>query len=399
MHAILATLALLAGPGSADETVYWFGSSPNRTNITFETRTNLGGMAGQTNQIRGSAAVDFAGGAGKVHLTVPVESLNTGIAGRDTIMRSETYLDAAKFPSLEFKGEKASKGADNVWKIEGEFSMHGIPKPLTVDAEVIAVPDKVSRKFFGEGSWVKVNVTFKIMLSSHGVKVDPKYGANMDDTWTVKMELYGTTAKPKDAPAAVSGEPKENLKVEAPVLEGDHGKRHRFGIKPQLANMSATSKTEIETVIAHSTAIGGVVAVDAEKGSGKVKIRVPVASLRTGIDVRDEHLRSAYWLDVEKFPNIEFESTKASKKDDKSWTVEGQFTMHGQSKPVTAEVELTEIPAEIVRQQRWGLKPAIRFRATFKIKLSDFGVKMPEQAVGKVQDEWTVSFDATAISE
>jgi polyisoprenoid-binding protein YceI len=124
-----------------------------------------------------------------------------------------------------------------------------------------------------------------------------------------------------------------------------------------------------------------------------------VKSLKTGIEMRDEHLRGEYWLEADKHPDIVFESTKVTKKDDKTWTVHGTFTMHGVGKAMIVEVQARAISAELVKKAGWGEKPGLGFRTSFKVKLSDHGVKVPEMAAAKVQDEWTVSFDAVAIQE
>ena len=96
---------------------------------------------------------------------------------------------------------------------------------------------------------------------------------------------------------------------------------------------------------------------------------------------------------------IAFESRKATKKDDKTWTVEGDFTMHGVKKPITVEVVLRHIPVEKVKAAKWGETPAIAFSTKFTIKLSDFGVKISEQAVGKVSDELKVAFELTGLEK
>jgi polyisoprenoid-binding protein YceI len=130
-----------------------------------------------------------------------------------------------------------------------------------------------------------------------------------------------------------------------------------------------------------------------------VRLAVPVDSLRTGNDLRDEHLRSAGWLDAAQFKTIEFESTKAVKKDDKNWTVEGNFTMHGVKKPITVDVVLREIPLDLIQKAHWGETPGLGFASKFKLKLSDFGVKIPEVAAAKVSNELTISIDLVALQK
>jgi polyisoprenoid-binding protein YceI len=181
--------------------------------------------------------------------------------------------------------------------------------------------------------------------------------------------------------------------------EGIEGTKYVFGKKPQLATMTAVAETEIETITAKTSAVAGVLGFDKEKGTGKVRLAAPVEELQTGIALRDEHLRGPDWLDTARFKTIEFESTKVTKKDDKNWTVEGDFTMHGVKKPITVDVVLREIPLELIQKAHWGETPGLGFATKFKVKLSDFGVKIPQVAVAKVNDEWTVAIELVALQK
>mgnify|MGYP001558256084 CR=1 FL=1 len=71
--------------------------------------------------------------------------------------------------------------------------------------------------------------------------------------------------------------------------------------------------------------------------------------------------------------------------------------MHGVKKTVSLDVAVREIPLELVQKAKWGDKPGMSFGGTFKLKLSEFGIKISEQAAGKVNDEWTVAFEVTGL--
>ena len=181
--------------------------------------------------------------------------------------------------------------------------------------------------------------------------------------------------------------------------DGIEGTKYLFGKKPQLATITAESETDLERVTAKTSVVAGVLGLDKEKGTGKVRLAVPVDELDTAIAARNEHLRGPDWLDSAKFKTIEFESTKATRKDDKHWTVEGDFTMHGVKKPITVDVVMREIPLELIEKAHWGETPGLGFAAKFKVKLSDFGVKVPQVAIAKVNDEWAVSIDLVALQK
>jgi len=60
-----------------------------------------------------------------------------------------------------------------------------------------------------------------------------------------------------------------------------------------------------------------------------VEAAVPVATISTGDAQRDGHLKSADFFDAEKFPTLNFKSTKVVKKGDAEYEVAGDLTIHG----------------------------------------------------------------------
>ncbi len=72
----------------------------------------------------------------------------------------------------------------------------------------------------------------------------------------------------------------------------DAGKTYRFGMHKKHANVAFTSETEVETIQGLTHTATGTTWLDFEGLKGKCDVKVPVDSLRTGIDARDEHLRS-----------------------------------------------------------------------------------------------------------
>ncbi len=162
-----------------------------------------------------------------------------------------------------------------------------------------------------------------------------------------------------------------------------------FGVESKFVNITFESKADVEDILGTSASISGTVRLD-PKGSGSFRLVVPVASMKTGIDLRDEHLRSAYWLDAEKYPNIVFEGEKLRKLAEGKWEVAGKFSLHGVTKPLTVTVDTSVIPKERAAKANMGEVEWLRVRGEFSVRLSDFGVKIPDGVVGKVNDSWTV---------
>lgn len=177
---------------------------------------------------------------------------------------------------------------------------------------------------------------------------------------------------------------------------GTEGTTYHFGVSPQNTNVTFESETDFETILGSTREIRGSAVVDFEGGLAQTSLEVPVDTLRTGIDLRDEHLRSGMWLDAKKHPTISFVSTSARKIDDTRWEVSGTFSMHGESRELSTTVEVRPIPAGVAKQAGLGKGDWIRITAPFEIKLSEFGVKIPKKPAQRVNDTWKVKVQAFA---
>ncbi|MBI3097630.1 MAG: YceI family protein [Planctomycetes bacterium] len=174
------------------------------------------------------------------------------------------------------------------------------------------------------------------------------------------------------------------------------------GHHEKFVNIAFESEADLETIVGTTHQASGEIKADAAAETGSVRLSVPVASLKTGVDLRDEHLRSAMWLEAEKFPDLSFSSKSVRKAEGGGIEVTGDFTLHGVTKEMTVLVEFKEIPEEAAKKANFPAGKWMRFSTEFKISLSDFGVKVPDVAVGKVNDTWTVKmtiFAGTAKPE
>lgn len=73
-----------------------------------------------------------------------------------------------------------------------------------------------------------------------------------------------------------------------------------------------------------------------------VKVVIKTASIHTGIDARDNHLRTADFFDAEKYPEITFQSTRV-KKSGKSFVAIGDLTMRGVTKQIELPFSITGV--------------------------------------------------------
>jgi polyisoprenoid-binding protein YceI len=116
--------------------------------------------------------------------------------------------------------------------------------------------------------------------------------------------------------------------------------------------------------------ISGTVVYDTEKpGETTIAAEIDADSINTREDARDTHLKSADFLDVEKYPAITFKSKKVEYAGGGESDVTGDLTIHGVTKEVTLKVE-GPTPEH---KDPWG-NVRVGASATTKIKRSDFGL-------------------------
>ena len=150
----------------------------------------------------------------------------------------------------------------------------------------------------------------------------------------------------------------------------------------------------ISTVKGRFGDVSGTVTVPAS-GEPTVDVTINAASIDTRVDARDNHLRSADFFDVEKYPTLRFVSSSAKRTDD-GYTLTGNLTIRGVTKPVTLEVtdEGTGIDP-------WGNTKSA-FSARGRINRNDFGLTWNaalETGGVLVSEEVKLAFDVQLVAQ
>jgi len=139
------------------------------------------------------------------------------------------------------------------------------------------------------------------------------------------------------------------------------------------------STTPLEDVTGISKEVNGTVTFNVtDLKTLKGKISISTASIKTGIDLRDEHLRSANWLDADAYPEISFVIKNISdirqiEANKLQANVTGDFTAHGVTKEVVADVTMMYLD-ESEKTKAKAPGDLLGVEAKFNIKLSDFNV-------------------------
>jgi polyisoprenoid-binding protein YceI len=111
---------------------------PARTHIAFAIdAVGYPRTHGQFRQFAGRISVDFEHpDKSSVSFHVQSQSVDVGSASFDDYLRSDAFLNSARFPSIDFVSSSVAKVDDHTVRVNGELTLLGVTRPLTVDVAV-----------------------------------------------------------------------------------------------------------------------------------------------------------------------------------------------------------------------------------------------------------------------
>jgi polyisoprenoid-binding protein YceI len=116
------------------------------------------------------------------------------------------------------------------------------------------------------------------------------------------------------------------------------------------------------------TQVSGEIKVAEDPLASTVTVRIPATSIDTGVPDRDTHLRSGDFLEVEKYPELTFRSSRVVQASGQDFALVGDLTIRDTTREVTLNVEF-----EGVATSPWG-QEVIGFSATTEIDREEFGI-------------------------
>ena len=128
----------------------------------------------------------------------------------------------------------------------------------------------------------------------------------------------------------------------------------------------------------------------------RLEVTIQTNSIDTGVDDRDNHLRSADFFDVENYPQITFKSTNIEDKGGHKYAVTGDLDMHGVTKPVTFDIEGAEPITD-----PYGLQRAAA-AGTAELSRKEWGLtwnQILEAGSLMVSEKVKLSFEAEIVAE
>lgn len=184
-----AALALCAAlPTLASAAPVKYDIDTAHSSIIFKVRhMNVANFYGAFKDFKGSITYDKdAPEASSLEITIDANSIDTRNSKRDDHIKSPDLLNAKQYPEISFKSTSVKKIADNNFEVAGQFTVHGVTKPLTVKLEKTG---EAKNPRGGEIIGGETSFTFK--RSEYGMT---GMAPNLGDDITVTVAIEGKTA-------------------------------------------------------------------------------------------------------------------------------------------------------------------------------------------------------------
>jgi polyisoprenoid-binding protein YceI len=159
------------------------------------------------------------------------------------------------------------------------------------------------------------------------------------------------------------------------------------------SRMQFVSDAPLERITGVSTTVNGDISIDpANLSTATGRITVPITSIRTGLDLRDEHLRSDAWLDAGANPDAVLQITRVEGATSLTpnqvvrVTLHGTFSIHGHTHDVSIPAQVRLVPASDELRGQGIEGDLIRAQASFSVSLPDYGVSVGALVRLKVSD-------------
>jgi polyisoprenoid-binding protein YceI len=198
--ASLATVALMTTAALAEATTFKMSPEQGGLNrVAFENDAPFEAITGITNAVTGELKVDLANPSGATgNLSIPVDSIRTGIPVRDEHLQGADWLDAKAHPTISFvidKVETKAKQLTDGNKVEatvsGKITIKGVTKPVKAKAFVtFRKATEATKKAWIKTDVLVVRAVFKLNIRDFGVN-PPEHiaGVKVADEVEVKVSL------------------------------------------------------------------------------------------------------------------------------------------------------------------------------------------------------------------
>ena len=169
-----------------------------------------------------------------------------------------------------------------------------------------------------------------------------------------------------------------------------------YDIDPVHSRVEFTIRHIVSKVTGNFGDFKGTITYDpAAPASSSTTVEIVATSIDTNNDRRDNHLRSADFFDVAKFPALTFKSTKVVPSGEGKFKVEGTLTMHGVTKPIVLDASFLGAGPGMDGSPHAG------FEASAKVERKDYGIiwnKALDQGGTLLGDDVSINLEIEAVA-
>lgn len=126
----------------------------------------------------------------RVEVTLPLAKLDTHVAALDEHLKKPDFLDAGKYPVVTFKSTTVQPLGGNKFKVTGNLTVHGVTKPVVLDATL----NKIGPHPMSKAQSIGFDATTSIKRSDFGVGA---YVPNVSDEIAIRITTEGSVPKQK----------------------------------------------------------------------------------------------------------------------------------------------------------------------------------------------------------
>ena len=186
---VLATL--IAAASFSAQAADKYDIDPTHTQVEF-TYSHMGfsNITGRFDTVQGEFLFDPADPTkSSVNITIPVESISTGVDKLDEHLLKADFFDATQFPTATFKSTGVTAAGEGALKVAGDLTIHGVTRPVVLDVTINQFGEHPMRKVPAAG----FDATTTIKRSDFGVGA---YAPNVSDEVKIRITTEATGEKP-----------------------------------------------------------------------------------------------------------------------------------------------------------------------------------------------------------
>lgn len=187
--ALIGIIALAStSVGLANET-YRFDQAHSK--IGFSVHQFLGTTNGKFTKFDGKIDLDREHPENSsVAARIDVRSIDTAIVKRDNHLRSEEFFNVAKYPEIIFKSRSVRPAGPQAGDIQGDLTMHGVTKPITLHVKLLSSPNDTKQTRWSVTTEPLKRRDFNLMFSQSAEGM-----SGISQTVAINIEIQATRAE------------------------------------------------------------------------------------------------------------------------------------------------------------------------------------------------------------